>query len=318
MIRANSFDRLSGDAPTYVTLGAFDGIHRGHQHVIGNMVAAARADGVAPAVVSFFPHPVVVLHGKRRGFYIHTPDEKARLIEEMGVEILVIHPFDEAVAHMHAADFLSQMHAALNFSALWAGADFHIGRDREGDLDWLRAQAPVYGFEVHMAEKFCLDGERVSSSSIRAALQAGDVQRVAKLLGRPLRIPGVVVSGMQRGRKIGFPTANLDVWEERAYPGSGVYACRAWLEGEDTPHMAAVNIGVRPTFNGTDHFVSVEAHLLDFNADLYGQTVALDFIARLRPERKFDSIDALTAQITRDVAETRRLLSDPAQVPHAP
>lgn len=294
--------------PTLLTIGSFDGVHLGHQALVTDMVMSARTLGMQAIVLTFFPHPSVVLRGRRPAFYIHRPEEKAIALEELGVDWVVTVPFDERQAQITAKDFISQLRRELNFCQLWCGDDFAFGHGREGDVEWLRKHSGDFGFKLRVSAPVRQQGGVVSSSRVRGYIRAGDVVAAARCLGRPLRIPGTVEPGAGRGRSIGIPTANLAVWEERARPASGVYAAFARLEEES--HASVVNVGYRPTFEDGSG-VTIEAHLLDFNGDLYGQRLVLDFVARLRDERKFEHAHDLGVQIKADVKTARALLVDP-------
>lgn len=296
--------------PSVVTIGIFDGVHRGHQHLLRQVVAAAHQADQLAAVVTFFPHPDVILRGITGRYYLTTPEQRAELLFALGVDVVVTHPFDETTRHMRAATFVDMLLAHLRMASLWLTPDFALGYQREGDFAFLSAQGQQKGFRVQSIDLLLDDQHRaIRSHAIRQALAEGDVSAAAQLLARPYRVSGEVVHGDHRGRSIGFPTANLSVWSEQLLPANGVYACYAHLGAE---RLAAVtNIGSRPTFNGTE--VRVEAHLLDFDRDIYGQTLTLDFVARLRGERKFSGVDALIAQISADVTAGRQLLTASAQ-----
>lgn len=301
------FDEVNLTQGSYITLGAFDGLHLGHQALIGGMVENAHANGHAAVVVTFTQHPALVL-GKREQFlYLTSPDEKMAELARLGVDVVVNHPFTLAVSKLTAGDFLDAMLRHLHPRAFCVGYDFAIGHNREGNLPWLKQQSAQHNFIINQREPLSLDGEIVSSSRVRRALQAGEVEDATRLLGRPFRLSGPVIAGQQRGRTIGFPTANLRIAPDRAFPIYGVYACWATLADDPTPYMAAVNIGVRPTFG--EGLVSVEAHLLDYSGNLYDREVTLSFVAHLRPEIKFTGLEALMTQIHADVAETRRRLA---------
>lgn len=301
------FEEVNLTQGSYITLGAFDGLHLGHQALIGSMVKNAHAAGHAAVVVTFTPHPALVLGWREQFLYLTSPDEKMAELARLGVDVVVNHPFNLAVSKLTASDFLNAMLRHLHPRAFCVGYDFAIGHGREGDLTWLKQQAAQHGFDVHHYEPLTLDGEIISSSRVRRALQAGEVEKATRLLGRPFRLSGLVIAGQQRGRTIGFPTANLRIAPDRAFPIYGVYACWATLANDSTPYMAAVNVGVRPTFG--EGLVSVEAHLLDFSGNLYDREVVLSFVAHLRPEIKFNGLAALMTQIRADVAETRRRLA---------
>ncbi len=230
------------------------------------------------------------------------------MLGELGVELVVTHPFDESVRHMRAAEFVDRLLAHLRLRELWVGPEFALGYKREGDVAFLRAEGARKGFALEVVDLVTNDdnGDVISSSTIRAALAEGDMSVATRRLGRPYRLEGEVVHGDGRGRTIGFPTANLDVWDEQYLPRQGVYAGWAHLNGET--FMAVANVGNRPTFNGG--LVTVEAHLLDFDRDIYGARLALDVVAFLRPEMKFNGVEALVAQIRQDVIQGRALLTD--------
>ena len=304
MIHTGTLVGLQPDRPSLLTLGSFDGVHLGHQSLVRNLVAAAHARNLDAAVVTFHPHPLLVLRGPRAAFYLTTPDEKAALLGALGVDILVTHPFTLEVSQITAVQFADRLRAALDFQEIWSGADFAFGHNREGTVDWLRQ----HGHTVRVVEPVVGSGGIISSSRIRLALAEGDLALANACLGRPFQAAGLVVEGNKRGRTIGIPTANLLIGEDRACPARGVYACRAWVAGQ--PVNAVTNIGVRPTFGG-DSQPTIETHLLDFDADLYGQTLRLDFIARLRAEQKFSGIQELLAQIQRDIELARQLFGSP-------
>lgn len=291
--------------PSVVTIGAFDGVHRGHQYLLSKLIDQARATGYVPAVLTFYPHPRMVLQGPEPGFYLTLPDDKARLLGELGVELVITHPFNDEVRQIRAADFVDRLIRHLDMHALWVGADFALGYRREGTVAFLQQQGVERGFTVEVVDLMDAGDERVSSSRVRAALAQGDVAEAARLLGRPYFVSGTVVEGARRGRMIGIPTANLTIPEEVAIPARGVYAARVPVDGHNT--AAVVNIGMRPTFEG-ESTMTVEAHLLDFSGDLYGRELSVHFVQRLRNEQKFNGVEALLAQIERDIAAAKELL----------
>jgi riboflavin kinase/FMN adenylyltransferase len=233
----------------------------------------------------------------------------------LGAELVVTYPFNDEVRQIRAADFVDQLLKYLRLHTLWVGADFALGYKREGNVAFLRAQGLEKGFNLEVVELVTNDdsGQIINSSGIRAALADGDVEQANRWLGRPYRLEGEVVHGDGRGRLIGFPTANIDVWEEKMLPKKGVYAGWVHLSGE--VFMAAANIGNRPTFNGK--IITVEAYLLDFDRDIYGQHVIFEAIKFLRPELKYNSVEDLVAQIQRDVAVSRAWLEKLPR-PHTP
>ena len=296
--------QLAEDAA--VTIGSFDGVHRGHLALIKQMRASALGARRATVVVTFFPHPSVVL-GRVQPFYLTSPEEKLVQINQTGVDWLIELPFTIETAKQRAAAFSAELQQRTRLRELWIGHDFALGYQREGNAEFLTQLGREHGFTVHAVEALTNDGEIISSSNIRAALRAGAVAHAAHLLGRPFRVSGKVVPGDGRGRTIGVPTANLEVWSDHALPANGVYACRAWVG--HMAHRAAVNIGTRPTLTADTHR-TVEAHLLDVKQDLYGLNLVLDFFERLRGEQKFANVAELVAQIKTDVETTRQVLND--------
>ncbi|MEP7288723.1 MAG: bifunctional riboflavin kinase/FAD synthetase [Chloroflexota bacterium] len=293
------------DQPSIVTIGVFDGVHRGHQHLLAPLIAEAKASDRLAVVLTLFPHPDYVLHGLSGRFYLTTPEQKARLLGDLGVNVVITHPFNDEISHIRAADFVDELIAHLKMTSLWLTADFALGYQREGNFAYLSQLGLEKGFEVRQIDLLVDPSTSViSSSGIRQALQAGNVEQAAQWLGRPYRVDGPVVHGDHRGTSIGFPTANLEVWLEQVLPANGVYACWATLDEER--FMAVTNIGERPTFGGKE--LRVEAHLLDFNRDIYGQKLSLDFVARLRGEQKFSGFEALVKQISADAVQGREIL----------
>jgi riboflavin kinase / FMN adenylyltransferase len=303
--QVNLLTEITERRPTYLAIGSFDGVHLGHQQVLRVMTTAARRDGARTAVLSFFPHPQRVLQALESPYYLTTLADRVRLLSEQDIDLVITHPFDEVVRHTRAADFVEQLIRHVDMRQLWGG-DFALGYQREGDIPFLRALGAERGFSVELVEAMvAVGGDWVSSSRIRRALSMGQVEDVNDCLGRPFHVGGEVVHGDQRGRTIGFPTANLAVWPELLLPAHGVYATYAWVG--QTRYLAATNVGNRPTVNGRS--VTVEAHLLDFEGDLYGQELRVEFIHHIRPEKKFSGLGALTAQIQADVIEIRQQLA---------
>lgn len=272
--------------PRRVAVGEFDGVHWGHREVIrGN-----------DTVLTFEPHPLQVVHPEAAPKLLTSFEVRAELIASLGVEELVVIPFDDHFAHQSPQEFVDHILVErLNATHVSVGANFRFGHRAAGDTDMLDADPRFESRVVSLVE---VDGEVVSSSRIRALVSAGEVEEATRMLGAPFQLRGEVVTGDQRGRTLGFPTANIVPDEALICPGHGVYAARA----DDA--LAAVNVGVRPTF-GTGRALLVEAYLLDRNVDLYGQILRLDFLARLRGERRFDSAEALVEQMHEDVRQTR-------------
>jgi riboflavin kinase/FMN adenylyltransferase len=289
-----------------VTVGAFDGIHIGHQALIEGMVASAHQEGRMAGLVTFYPHPSAVLQPEQRAHYLTTPGEKAVLLEPCGLDWMVVILFTPQVAETPPSAFVRLLRERLRMRTLWVGPDFALGRDRAGDLSTLQELGRAIGFDVHEVPYLTSAEGKVSSTHIRTLVARGYVEEAARLLGRYYRLPGEVVHGAQRGRCLGYPTANLAVQPDRVIPASGIYATFACLGSER--YGSVTNIGVRPTFDNGEP--SVEAYLLDYSGDLYGRDLVIGFVARLRPEKRFADVKALVEQIDRDVVQARAILSN--------
>jgi riboflavin kinase / FMN adenylyltransferase len=291
---------------TWLTIGTFDGVHRGHQEIVHDLAARAHAGGEQAVVLTFYPHPAVVLGKRLDPFYLTNPEERADLLGEHGADVVVTLPFTRQLSLTPARDFITLLHGHLGMHHLLVGGDFALGRDREGDARMLAKIGQDFGYEVEAFPPVEIGGRPVSSSRIRAALAEGDMDEVALLLGRQYHVTGQVVPGDGRGQTIGIPTANLNLWPERAIPRSGVYVSQAMVGGKTWG--AVTNVGVRPTFNAPVDRPRVETHLLDFSDDIYGQEVRLSFLARLRDEQRFPGVEALVEQIGKDISRAREML----------
>ncbi len=305
MLHLRSLEELSPEK-TWLTIGVFDGVHRGHQEIINHLRAGAKEAKASALVISFSPHPAVVL-GKRKDLkYLTLPDEKAELIEGLGVDILMTHPFNQRIAALSAEEFMAEIQARVKLEKFLIGYDFALGKDRQGDAEYLTALGQKAGYKVQTFGPVVTGDEAVSSSRIRAALAEGRVRDAIKYLGRPYALSGSVVHGDGRGRKINIPTANIESSPQKAVPLNGVYACWAYLHGKK--HRAVTNIGIRPTFTPDQEQANIETHLLDFKDEIYGESLKLEFISRLRDEKKFASVDELLVQIRADIAKANELL----------
>jgi len=296
-------DRPGHEKRRAVAIGNFDGVHLGHARLLGACVEASRRLGLVPAALTFDPHPATVVSDRGAPPRIQTVRSRRRLLKEAGIEDLAQLGFDSAVARLSPKEFVEQaLVRGMNAGCVVVGHGFRFGAARAGDVETLRGlgQGRFETLEVPTLED---SRGRVSSSRIREALLRGDLAEAERFLGRPYEIEGLVVHGDHRGKAMGFPTANIDLEGVSALK-RGVYAAVGFIEGEDAPRPAAVNLGVRPTFGGES--ARLEAHFPGFDGDLYGRSVRLIFRSRLRDERRFDSVEDLKAQLAADVKAAER------------
>lgn len=290
---------------SHVTIGVFDGIHRGHQQLLTDMVEAAHSLHNIAIAITFDPHPATAL-GYEHPSLLTSVEERVELMAMLRLDLLVVLPFNTATAHTSAADFVAGLMHHLHLAELWGGADFAFGYQREGDIQFLQHMGAERGFAVRVVEPLMWEGAPVSSSRVRDALKAGDIHQASGCLGRPYRLVGTVLRGSDQGpgmgRRTGTPTANLSPPPRRLIPADGVYACLAHTAHLGT-HPAMVNISTHSTHPEQEPIV--EAHLLNLDADLYNQTLMLDFVARLRDKRPLPTVSALVEQIRKDIAQTR-------------
>jgi len=298
--------RAAPGRPTAVTIGKFDGVHRGHRYLVGHLLERAQERGLAAVVVTLHPHPITVLRPGTPAMYLCSLEERVSLLHALGVESVGVLSFTSELAQLSYRDFADLLVDQLDLKLLLIGPDFALGRDREGNIDKLRAYGRERGFDVEGMPLLSEDGAKVGSGATRDALARGDMEVVASLLGRPFAVRGPVVRGEERGRAIGFPTANIAVAPDLAMPKFGVYVSRAFL-GETT-YSSVTNVGQRPTFGGERP--TIETHLLDFDADIYERELRIELLHRVRDERRFPSVDELVAQIERDVAVAREYLRE--------
>jgi riboflavin kinase/FMN adenylyltransferase len=284
-------------APSYVTIGVFDGVHRGHQQLITRMVEAARSIRSTAIAVTFDPHPAKALGGESPPL-LTTLEERVDLLGALGLDVLVVLPFTQAMARTTATDFVDALKRHLHLAELWGGSDFTFGYRREGDVPFLRRLGARRGFTVHVVEPLIWEGAPVTSSRVRSALEVGDVRQAIGCLGRPYRLAGIAIHGQGPTGHGGVDVINISPPPERLIPASGAYACLARSERRGT-YAAVTTIGFGPAPGGRpgEHRQTIEAHLLDFEAELYGRAVTLDFIARLRGK-----------QIRDDIAQARAIL----------
>ncbi|MCU0573129.1 MAG: bifunctional riboflavin kinase/FAD synthetase [Syntrophobacteraceae bacterium] len=288
-----------------LTIGNFDGVHRGHQALFQRVKDwAARLQGQS-VVMTFNPHPLEVFRPGNGPAFITTHERKLELIAQAGIEVTIVVPFDRTFAQTPATDFVKELLVdRIGIRAIVVGHDYRFGKGREGDIDFLRKMAERYAFDVDAVSGIDVEGTIVSSTLIRQCIHGGDLREAGRLLGRPYEIKGTVVKGRNRGaRLLGFPTANIDM-ASHAAPKRGVYAVQVEIDGR--LYGGAANLGYNPTFGDTA--LSLEVHILDFSDDVYGKSITVRFIDRLRDERKFSGIEELTQQISRDVEIARQIL----------
>lgn len=293
--------RAAPGRPAAVTIGKFDGVHRGHQYLVGLLLERARARDLASVVVTLYPHPITVLRPGTLVTYLCSLEERLDLLRALGVDSVGVLPFTSELAQLSYREFMALLVEQLDLRLLLVGPDFALGRDREGTVERLRALGAERGFAVDVVSRLDEDDAKVGSGAVRKALAEGEMESVTRLLGRPFALRGPVVRGEERGQKIGFPTANIAVAPDLAIPKFGVYVTRAYL-GEST-YGSVTNIGERPTFGAGRP--TIETHMLDFEGVTYERGLRIELLHRLRDEQRFSGVDELVAQIGRDVDAAR-------------
>lgn len=307
IIYLDSIDKLT-ISPSVATIGFFDGVHRGHRFLIDHVLKMARSSGLEATVITFDRHPRQVLHADYQPQMLSTLDEKLAHLRQTALDNVVVLHFDEQLARLSARDFMaSVLLRQLNVSKLVMGYDNRFGHNRaETFADYVRYGAEL-GIEVVADTALAIDEVNVSSSVVRRFVESGNLPMANACLGYPYQMQGVVVPGLQNGRKMGFPTANIDVsGTGKLLPESGVYAVRVQLEDDEMPLSGMINIGIRPTFNGKK--MSMEVHLFDFDGNLYGKHLSVTFYKRIRGERKFESMEALSRQLANDKRQIEAFL----------
>jgi riboflavin kinase/FMN adenylyltransferase len=305
MIHAQSIDQLDLQN-SWLTIGVFDGVHRGHQQILQKLTAGAHPLHVPAVVLTFWPHPASVL-GNSIVKCLTTPEERAALLFDLGVDTVITQTFDRSVANTSAFDFAARLKKHLGVTQLLMGYDFALGKGREGDAARLAGIGTELGYSVEVVPALSDESGVVSSTEIRKLVGVGDVAEAARLLGRPYSLHGAVIHGDGRGRAIGIPTANVDYSRDKVIPTNGIYAC--WVNIGSERYRAMTNIGTNPTFTPDKRSSNVEAHLLDFDRDLYDQDIKVEFVERLRDEIKYSSVEALVSQIHMDIQQGREILS---------
>ncbi len=294
--------------PSVLAIGTFDGLHRGHYHVINIVKLEAQKRQAQTVIMTFHPRPKAVFAPDLFSQdYLSTPEERIALLETLGLDVLILLPFTLELSQTTAPDFVKILVDRLKIVQLCVGHDFVLGKNREGNVEKLTALGREFDYTIQEISPYVLENQVVSSTVIRQQLTIGDVRHAAYLLGRYPSLTSTIEQGARRGRTIGFPTANFSVPPERLLPANGVYATFVRRLGQNQPLPAVTNVGIRPSFGGEER--TVEAHIFDFDEDIYGQLLTLEFVERLRPEKKFDGINALVAQIRQDAEQARLLLA---------
>ena len=296
------------DEKTFVTIGTFDGVHFGHQKILEKLVSEAKAAGKKSVLLTFFPHPRMVLQKNAKIEMINTIEERSALLEKTGLDYLIIHPFSKAFSRTTALEFVRDtLVNTLNISKLIIGYDHHFGKNREGNIDQLTEYSHLYDFTVEEILAQDIDDVSVSSTKIRRALAGGNLKTANNYLGYNFMLNGLVVNGKQLGGKIGYPTANIDVQEAyKLIPKTGVYVVQSTIENKTIFGM--MNIGSRPTVDGNHQ--TIEVHFFDFNQDLYGKHLTISLLYFLRDERKFDAISSLVLQLKKDEETARNYIKN--------
>lgn len=297
----NELARLYPAGDTLLTIGVFDGIHLGHQQLLQKLKQKAFENRLLPGVVTFDPHPRHITTPGIDLPCLTTPQEKIDILNSLGLEIIALITFTKDVADLPAREFLVKLKKHLRMKGLIIGPDFAMGQGREGNRDNLLALGREMGFSLEILSGVSINGDIVSSTSIRKALIGGDLKKVSLLLGRPFALSGTVVKGDERGRLIGYPTANLKLDRDKTIPVDGIYITLTWIEGK--PHSSVTSIGLRPTFKKQER--TIETYILDFSGDLYGKRLKLEFLEKLRGEKKFSGVEELKKQIALDVEQAR-------------
>lgn len=300
------FDKVENAA---VTTGTFDGVHIGHRTILNRLNEVAKKMKGESVLLTFYPHPRMVLQEDAELRMINTIDEKTKLLEQAGIDHLIIHPFTKAFSRTSSLEFVRDILVnQIGTKKLVIGYDHHFGRNREGSFEHLKEYGPVYGFEVEEISAQDIENVNVSSTKIRKALVAGDVKTATTYLGHYFQLNGVVVHGNKVGRELGYPTANIDVQNKyKLIPAEGIYAVKVNLADESYGGM--LNIGRRPTINSGDGALSIEVNIFDFKREIYGEKIQLELIERIRDEKKFDGKEELIAEMQKDQVKCERILS---------
>lgn len=297
----------------WVTIGSFDGVHIGHQALIRELVQSAHAAGSPAVAVTFYPLPAVALNYFHEPCYLTDRQERIDLLAGLGLDAVVTLKFDHALADLSAEVFAQQLVKHLGMRQLWVGEGFALGKDRQGTVEYLRKIGRELKFSVKQHEVITVDDKPVSSRQIRNLIANGGVDAAAGLLGRPYRLTGKVIRGNGRGHKLGIPTANLNVSKEKLLPGIGIYATWLWWQRKRFPSVT--NIGFRPTFESKITAPVIEPYIMDFDQDLYGEQLTIEFLRYLRPEEKFASAEELVERIREDIHQAQEVFAHAPRTP---
>lgn len=303
----NDLSNFKSNKTSFVTIGTFDGVHIGHQKVIKNLVERAAKNKADSILLTFFPHPRMVLHKATDIKLINTIDERIELLKKTGLKVLVVQEFTKEFSEQTAFNFVKSILVdKLNISELIIGYDHQFGQNREGDFEHLKSYGELLNFKVKEISQLDIDNAAVSSTLIRKAIEKGEIEKANNYLGYNYMITGEVVKGKNLGEKIGFPTANIQINETyKLLPKTGAYVVKSEIQNRTVYGM--MNIGFRPTISG--EYQTIEIHFFDFNKDLYGQNIQVDVLAFLRDEKKFDSIESLTNQLKMDKQKSLEIIN---------
>lgn len=290
---------------TVLTIGVFDGLHAGHRYLLEELRQQAAEENLLSAVVTFNPHPQSVLHPQNQLLWLNDVEDRVEALQALHIDVVTVLTFTPELARLSARDFMSLVKKYLRMRTVMVGPDFTLGRSREGNIDLLRTLGREMEFNVEVVSPCTVNGEIVSSTLIRQALAQGDMEKVRRLMGRYFHLRGKVVSSDKRGQSLGFPTANLDMKPQQALPGNGIYATITHTDGKQ--FLSATNVGIRPTFGEGEK--RVETHLLNYEGDLHGKEIKVEFVQKLRDEQRFSSPEELKAQLARDVQEVETILT---------
>ncbi len=302
----NEILNFNDDQVVYATIGAFDGVHLGHQNLISTVVKNAQKDHAKSLVVTFYPNPAVVLKSIPMPFYITSPQEKEEVFRSLGVDFILCLKFSNEMSGFSPEQFLEIILKKYPVTRFWLGEDFAMGKNRSGNINVLEEIGKTKGFSIHKFPHIQDNGEKISSSMIRGWVLQGSFPPVSKALNRYYSVIGNVMHGDARGRKLGFPTANIDIWKGKLLPSPGVYA--TWIEVNGMIYPSVTNVGVRPTFDNQSNQTRVETFIHDYSRDIYDNQVKLYFVEKTRNEKKFESIQLLIEQIQNDAKQSEEIL----------